>query len=355
MAKSDYYDGTKLLSLKDLDGETPEIYICTTNRTGGKTTYYGRRAVNRYIKQGKKFCLLYRYKYELNDISDKFFKDIGSLFFPNKIMKSETRAKGIYHDLFLVDTAESETGASCHCGYAIALNCADQIKKYSHLFSDVDHILFDEFQSETNQYCSNEVTKFQSIHTSIARGQGEQTRYVPVIMISNPVTLLNPYYSALGIGARLKSDTKFLRGHGFVMEQGYVESASKAQLNSAFNKAFANSQYLAYSAQGIYLNDNSAFVEKPSGRSRYLMTVKYGGTDFAIREYAENGYLYCDDKPDLTFKTKVVVTTNDHQINYVMLRRNDIMIASLRYFFEKGCFRFKDLRCKEAVLGLLSY
>ena len=37
-----YYDGAKLLSMKDINGQQPEIYICTTNRTGGKTTYFNR-------------------------------------------------------------------------------------------------------------------------------------------------------------------------------------------------------------------------------------------------------------------------------------------------------------------------
>ena len=58
--KNNYYDGTKLLSMKDLNGKTPELFLCTTNRTGGKTTYFGRLVVNRFIKQGKKFALLYR-------------------------------------------------------------------------------------------------------------------------------------------------------------------------------------------------------------------------------------------------------------------------------------------------------
>ena len=100
---SKYYDGTKLLSLKDMNGNKPEIYICTTNRTGGKTTYFGRLCVNKFIQKGEKFCLIYRYNYELDDIATKFFKDINSLFFTDKFMRSERRAKGIYHELFLCD------------------------------------------------------------------------------------------------------------------------------------------------------------------------------------------------------------------------------------------------------------
>lgn len=341
-----YYDGTKLLSMLDINGNKPEIYMCTTNRTGGKTTYFGRLCINRFLDKGEKFGLLYRYNYELDDIVDKFYKDLGSLFFPTYTMQSKRRAKGTFQELFLNDKS---------CGYALSLNNADQIKKYSHLFSDIQRMIFDEFQSETNHYCDNETKKFISIHTSIARGQGEQVRYVPVYMLSNPVSIINPYYVEMGISGRLKDDTKFLRGDGFILEQGYIESASIEQKNSGFNRAFSKNSYTAYSSECVYLNDNKAFVEKPAGKSKYLCTLRYKGSDFALREYTESGLIYCDDKADSSFLTRISVTTDDHNINYVMLKRNDFFLSNLRYFFEHGCFRFKDMRCKEAVLSALSY
>ena len=342
-----YYDGTKLLSMKDINGERPEIYLCTTNRTGGKTTYFGRLCINRFLDKGEKFALIYRYNYELDDVCDKFYKDIGSLFFPDHTMTNKRRASGMFHELFLDDVS---------CGYAISLNGADQIKKYSHLFSDVKRMIFDEFQSETNHYCNNEVEKLQSVHTSVARGQGEQVRYVPVYMLSNPVSIINPYYVAFGISSRLRDDTKFLKGDGFVLEQGFIDSASVAQKESGFNRAFGtNSKYSAYSSEGIYLNDNKSFIEKPNGKSRYICTLRYNGSEYGIREFAEDGIMYCDDRPDVTFSTKITVTTDDHNINYVMLKRNDFFLSNLRYLFERGAFRFKDLRCKEAVLSALSY
>ena len=343
---SEYYDGTKLLSLTDINGNKPEIYICTTNRSAGKTTYFNRLAVNRFLDKGEKFGVLYRFKYELDDCADKFFKDIGGLFFPGKVMTAKSKAKGVYYELFL-------DGESC--GYALSLNCADQIKKYSHLLSDIQRIIFDEFQPESNLYCSNEVAKFISIHTSIARGNGKQARYVPVYMISNTVTILNPYYIEMNIAQRLDRKTKFLRGDGYVLEQGYHETAAKAQQNSGFNKAFANNKYVAYSSQAIYLVDNEAFVERPTGYAKYLATLRYNGKDFAIKEYREQGVIYCDDKPDYSFPYRITVTTEDHNINYVMLKSCDTFIYSMRYFFEKGCFRFKDLQCKEAVLKALAY
>ena len=345
MAK-EFYDGTKLLSMKDINGNTPEIYMCTSNRSAGKTTYFSRYCVKKFLEGKGKFGLVYRFNYELDDCADKFFKDIGALFFKGMVMESKRRASGIFHELFL-------DGKSC--GYAVSLNSCDQLKKYSHLFSDIERIIFDEFQSENNHYCSEEVRKFISLHTTIARGQGQHVRYVPVFMLSNPVSIINPYYVDMHISERLKDDTKFLRGNGFVLEQGFVKSASDSVLSSGFNSAFGDNKYISYSAECIYLNDSQAFIDNPSGYSRYIGTLKYGGKDYGIREYPELGIIYCDDRADSTFKFKITVTTDDHSVNYVMLKNNDLFLSNLRYFFEKGCFRFKDLKCKEVLLKALSY
>lgn len=347
-----YYDGTKLLNMKDINKEIPEIYIVESNRSDGKTTWFSKYLVDLFLTSGKKFAILYRFNYELDDCSTKFFKDINTLFFADYDMINKSRAKGIYHELFLHNKIDDTL---LHCGYAISINSADQLKKYSHLFNDIDSILFDEFQSESNHYCAMEVKKFISLHTTIARGQGKQSRYVPVYMLGNPVSLLNPYYTELEISDRLKQDTKFLRGNGFVMERHFNPYASQAQNESQFNKAFSSNKYTLYAQEGKYLNDEYAFVQKINGKSRYICTIKYLSSYYAIREFSELGVIYCDRTPDMTFPLKITTTTEDHEINYVMLKRNDYMISFLRDLFEKGCFRFKDLKCKEAILKTLSY
>lgn len=356
MAKKEniYYDGTKLLSLKDINGNDPEIYICTTNRSGGKTTWFNRYVFKRWINGRGKFMLIYRYDYELDNVAEKFFKDIKGLFFPEYDIQGKKQARGVFYELF-AGKLGMELKDYNSCGYAVALNKADTLKKYSHFFSDTNIMIFDEFQSETNHYAPNEVQKLISIHTSVARGQGKQIRYVPVIMISNPVSIINPYFVELGISDRLKDNTKFMRGDGYVLEQGYIKAASEAQLTSAFNRAFASNSYIKYAAQCVYLNDSTAFIEKPTGKSNYLCTIRYNGGEYGLREYYESGYVYCDDKPDTGYPDKIAVTTDDHNINYVMLKRNEFFISSMRYYFERGCFRFKNQLCKAAVLKMLSY
>ncbi len=343
---SKYYDGSRLLSMKDANGKEPEIYICTSNRTAGKTTWFNRHVVKRFFKKGEKFVIVHRYAYELPGCTEAFFKDVGPLFFPGSVMDEKPREKGAFRELYLDGQP---------CGYALALTKAVQVKRLSHLFNDAACMLFDEFQAEDNRYAPREVEALISLHTSIARGKGELVRRVPVYLVSNPVSIVNPYYVEMGVTGRLKPDAHFLRGDGWVLEQSVSEAAREAQRESQFMKAFADNRYVGHSAESVYLNDNTAFVETLSGSSRYICTLQHEGRDYGVREFPDEGLVYCSDSADETWPIKISVTTEDHKPNYVMLRRNDIMISTLRWYFEHGVFRFKDLRAKDCVLQAITY
>lgn len=346
MEEKQFYDGTKLLSMKDINGLTPEIFISTSNRSAGKTTYFGRMVVNRFKKQGKKFCLLYRFNYELTGCAQQFFKDIGQLFFKGDEMTEVKRANGVFVELFLNKKS---------CGYCISLNFADQIKKKSHLLSDVDCILFDEFQSENNHYCDEEVAKLMSIHTSLARGGGEQVRYLPVYMISNAVSIINPYYLSLGIADRLKTDTNYLRGDGFVVEQGFYQNVAEAQKASGFNRAFKNESYLKYAAQNVYLNDNLNLIEKMTGISDYIVTIKKSDKFYGVRRFTDTGLFYIDNRADETYPDKIVPNAVEQEQGYMLLGRSSILMSSLRMAFEHGYVRFRNQECKSVFFDLMKY
>ena len=344
-----YYDGTKLLSMKDINGNKPELYLVTSNRTAGKTTYFVRKEINAVKKKGEKFAVLVRHGSDLKNVENRIFKDVNSLFFPDMKMTSAKGLENAFVELRLNDEP---------CGYAIAINNARKIKEVSHLLSDVSSIFFDEFQAMDSHYCVDEVNKLADIHTSLARGHGEQRKYLPVYMCSNTVSIINPYFTKLGISHRLREDTKFLRGDGFVLEQNYNESAAKAIQKSGFARAFSSDtedKYFKYASQAVYLEDNKAFISKPSGRNFYKATIKYNGKNFGVREFLENGIIYVDQNPDMTFPVKIATTTEDHNINYVMLRRSSVFISDLRFYFEKGVVRFENLGAKEAFLKTISY
>ena len=346
-----YYDGTKLLNLKDVHGNVPEIFMCTSNRSAGKTTWFMKKLINDFINDGKKFVILYRFNYELGQCSDKIFTVVHSLFFKEYEMKDEIDKDGVYSNLFIKKINDEEWK---HCGFAMALNKADPIKKMSSLFSEASCCLFDEFQSETGKYCTNELTKFHSLHASLARGEGKQVKYFPVYMLSNEVSIINPYYSALGIDNRLMENTKFLKGDGWVLEKNYNESAAKQNQESAFNRAFASSHYSNY-LNGSFLNDSSNFIEQPSGYNKYLFTLVYRNVEYGVREYTTQGFLYVSKKADATYPTKIAVDLESHQINYVLLTHYDSAIRKLKWMFDHGSFRFQNIQCRNALMALLHY
>lgn len=339
------YDATKLLSQTDINGNRPQLFISTTNRSSGKTTWFSRYLVKRFKKSGEKFMIFYRFSYELSDVSDKFFKDIKTLFFPDDEMTHKLKAKGKYSELYLNEVP---------CGYAVAINDADHLKKYSHLFSDVQRIFFDEFQSETGHYCPGEVKKFLSLITSIGRGGGEQVRYVPVYMVANFVTLLNPYYVALGIADKLNLKTNFYKGKGFVIEQSFYKGVADLQAASGVLQAFSENDYTKYVKEKIYLNDDDTFIEAPEGQSRYIATLIYEKKYYSVREYKEKGILYCSQSYDQTFPKVLAITTDDMDINIVSVKQHSFLISLFKTYFEYGAFRFQNQACKTVIFKLLS-
>ena len=339
------YDATKLLSQTDINGNKPQLFLSTTNRSSGKTTWFHRYLIKRWKKHAEKFMIFYRFSYELSDVSDKFFKDIQKLFYPNDTLTHKTKAKGKYAELYLNEIP---------CGYAVAINDADSLKRYSHLFSDTERIFFDEFQSETNHYCPDEIRKFLSLVTSISRGSGKQVRYVPVYMVSNFVTLLNPYYIALDVADKLNLKTNFYKGNGFVIEQSFYKTVAQLQAESGIMQAFAKNDYTKFVKEKIYLNDDDTFIAQPEGRSRYVATLIFEGRYYSVREYKDQGILYCGDTYDKTFPKVLAITTDDMDINIVSIKQHGFLVNMFKTYFQYGAFRFKDQSCKSAIFKLLS-
>ncbi|MCM1296013.1 MAG: phage DNA encapsidation protein [Muribaculaceae bacterium] len=347
-----YYDGTKILSTKDINGDTPEIYIVTSNRSAGKTTYFNRLLFNRWLNGKGEFLLLYRFDYETQDTPLKYFGDIGGLFFKGWSLQEENIAKGKIRRVIATHDSD-EVGRVC--GYSVSLSGADTVKKYSHLFKDVTSILMDEIQPENNHYLPTEITNFMSVHNSVARGNGKQSRYVPVYMLSNFMSMLNPYFVVLGVSERLKLDTKILRGEGWVVEQNINYSAQQALNNSVFNKAFKNARYAKVITERVYMDDNIAFIQKINQSCSYYFTLVCGNKKYGVRRVVGSNIIYVSKSVDTTFPLQVTVDIDSHDINVRLIGQNNSYIKLMRQYFNAGLLRFQDLECKSAVLHCLRY
>lgn len=341
---SEFYNGTKLLSMKDITGQPPEIYLCAGNRTAGKTFFFKRMLVRRFKKTGQKFCVLVRFNYEMDGIAESFFKDIKEVAFPSDDMTMVMVGKGLYAELYLNGE---------HCGYCLSLNSADTIKKYSSRFVDISGMFFDEFQSEVGKYCPSEITKFQSIHVSVARGGGKHVRYVPVYMCSNTVSILNPYYYTFGITKRLQDDTKFLRGNGWVLEQTFNENASEAILDSGFGRAFANSDYMQFAGNNGYLLDTNHMIEKIKEEGRYLYQLHDGANIYGVWLMKKSGLVYICEKYDPKHRVKICFRPADQDGTKILISTSAGLLKWHRANFEAGNVRFDSQSAKNSYIDML--
>lgn len=330
-----FYDGNKLLNTKDLNKNTPEIFICVSNRSAGKTTYFCKAMVDAFLERGEQFFVIVRTKNEVKSGGLKFYSVFDGLFFQENAF-STVKIDG--------DNVHAITIDNKICGFVGALNAADKIKPISNIFSRVNTIFFDEFQAE--HYLPNEIDKFQSIHTSIARGGGAQSRYVKCILCSNYLSVLNPYFTALKISERVNPQAKFIRGNGWVLEQNTNLSAETARQNSVFNRAFGFEH-----DSREYALDNNDLIGNASGNSRYLFTIVSEKQEYGV--YAFENFYYVSDRVDKK-APKIACGYGDIAPNVMHKNTQSTTISWLKACFCNGNMKFKNHACKNAALVLLS-
>ena len=124
--------------------------------------------------------------------------------------------------------------------------------------------------------------------------------------------------------------------------------------NSAFNRAFSKTKYYGFASQNVYLNDNSALIERPYGHSEYLVSIRYNMEWYNVRKY--NTCIYVSEGYDESFPYRVAFQVNDIvDDRAVMVATSNWVIMLLRTYFNKGLMRFQNLQCKNMLLDMISY
>lgn len=348
----DFYNGYRLLSRTDSNGKKPEIYIAASNRSAGKTTFFNGMLLHNYLRRGSKFLLLYRRRYEITQAAAGFFKDISKLFFPDLLMSQATGVKNVFEKLYVFD--KSEHPIKYECGYAASISAAEQIKKFSHLLSDIDVILFDEAFPENDNYIKKEIDMFMSVHDSLARGNGQMSRYLPVIIVGNMISIYNPYFDALGIVDTLQLNSNFMRGDGFVIEQNFNEVSARKHSESAFHRALSGAAYNAATQEKKYINTSYDMIDNTvADNGRYILTIRSEGQSYSVRYNEEGFFYYVSNTPDPKFKMQHAATEKDITENAIFDPQSTYRKV-LRDRFRHNQLKFKNLKSKSAAIHFIT-
>lgn len=346
-----FYNPEKLLTSLDVNGEKPEILIAISNRGAGKTYGFAKYLLDRFINHDEKFALICRWQRELGSVADGIFKAVLHNEFEGYSISERKMQRNTYALL----TLEKDDGGKKvrkNCGYVLPVNGSDNLKKISSLFSDVERMFFDEFQCE--MYCPNEIDKFVNLHFTVARGNEEGVRFVPVILASNSLSIVNPYFLALRLSTRIQSNTKFYKSDGLVLERFVNKDVADKQSKSGFNRAFSGNKQMMSNIDNSWLNDSWSCVEKPKGRGEYTFTLVDDNKKYGVRLYNNNDgrFLYVNRSVDNTCKT--VYNISENGIVNMPLLKSSLNLMLMKKLWLQGKVLFSDIEVKDVMLHILA-
>lgn len=351
-----FYDCTKLLNSKDRNGNKPGLFIVVSQVRGtGKTFSIVSKLVENFLKTGGQFVLLTRNKKDIGGMAQGVLGGYLQVAHPGMIAK-ETCKMGQTYSVINLETynADTEESESLQAGFCVALKGADDIKKISSLFVNVDYIFFDEFMpSDETSYLNNEIQKFWSIKTSISRGRGQSIRDVPVILAANTMNMQNPYFNALKMHKKIQKNTKFYKGDGFVYERCVNEALATKHAETGLAKAFGE-QAEDYNTDEWVCDNNKCVVSAEGwGDSNYICTIYSGDITLGVRFYPSLGIFYFDTTYDENYPVKYITKIEDKQ-NYPLLKNNELFIT-LRSAIQNGAAWYRNAVCRNVAFDLLIY
>lgn len=344
--RSYYYDISPLLSKRDSRGEKPEIFMAVTNRLGGKTYAFSRLLLRRYLKDGKPRGLLIRWNGQLRSRAGSFALDVMQ---KDPAMRGHSLhampMDGICYAIRMDDRPDP-------CIYVMAINDAEKIRENSARFSEIQEYYMDEFQAETDGYVPQEIKKFQSIHTSIARGGQGHTRYVPVYMASNAASKINPYFVAFGIHKKPVGKQEFINGPGWVLQQCVIESARDELQESGFNQAFEDQEYGAFASNNEYLLDDSRFIGKiPIINGKQMAILESRAGKYGLWQLP-GGVYYISPKHDPSGLFRVAVDRSVQGPGNTSATA--VLAPELKKAYDLSLVRFADADCYAAFMCIFT-
>ncbi|AXF52068.1 MAG: DNA encapsidation protein [Podoviridae sp. ctbd591] len=318
-----YYDINKTLSKQRI------FNFVIGPRGVGKTYSAKKRVIDTFVKNGGQFVYIRRYDTELPAAEMRNFFDDVSLLFPGVEFKS---SRGLFH-------INKEVA-----GWYIPLSKATMLKSVP--FPNVKLIIFDEFIIEvgSHRYLPNEVRTFLECYSTVSRD-----RDIPVVFLSNAITLTNPYfiYFNIELGGSNKLLTQDISVE-LVDSPVFVDHMNKTR----FGRLVRDTPYGKYSIENKFLLDTDIFVEKLPGGCNYISTLILDGNSFGVYNKL-NGLVYISENVDETFRYKIALSTADHSDETVLLLRGNYMFTVIIDAYCSGKLRFTTTKAKNMLIPFL--
>lgn len=313
--KSLFYNPNKMLSYNRI------LNFVIGARGIGKTYGMKKYVVNRFIKHGKQFLWLRRYKDELKSIP-RWFNDIKGEF-PDHEFKVKGRQ-------FFIDGKLA--------GFAHPVSAWQSLK--SDAFPDIETILYDEAlrEKDNSGYVPNEPQALLNIMDTVFRVRDN----VRCICMSNAVTIVNPFF--LYFKTMPDITKRYNAYNSILIEIPNMVDFSEERRKTKFGQLIDGTDYGDMSLDNDFVNDSSVFIERRSPSSKFKFAVVYKGLTMGVWVDVTKGLMYVDTDYDPSSKHIYALTTDDLNENVMMMTtwKNNYHLTKLVSAFKKGYLRFDN-------------
>lgn len=306
----------------------------------GKTYACKKEGIANYLRTGKQFIYLRRYKEEIKPLKNGKFFEAVKLEFEDY----EFQTKG--ENLQLRNPEVDEKWETC--GYMINLSTA--LTKKSVDYSNVSMIIYDEFIIPKGfiRYLPNEVESFLDFYETVARMRDD----VKVYFLSNSISSFNPYFTYFKIQA--PKPGKFYKTKQIVVEMCNMEEFKQAKKTSKFGQLIEGTKYASYAIDNEFYQDNMNFIGKRTGNARYFCTIIYRDKKLAIWVDYREGKWYADMKVDKSCLQVYALTDSDHNENTLYTRiAKPAQLKGLAKAYALGVLYFENQEVKGYMLEIL--
>lgn len=291
-----------------------------------------------------------------NFITRQFLKYGHEAVYVRRFASEFDKFKQFYDDMCDIkkcpEFSEVDFKVDGHCGLVngdiavrgIPLTTAKIAKSVP--FPNVKYIFFDEFilDKGVHHYLKDEVTAFLELYETIAR-----MRDVIVFFNGNNVSITNPYFIYFKL--HLPSAGQIWRNNDLLVENVTSPEFIAAKENTRFGALINGTPYGDYAIKNVALRDSLKFVEKKSGRTRYLFTIVYNGSSYGVWEAADWSKVWVSADVDDTCKFVYSLTTDDHTTNTRFIKHMRNMGDLKRFMddYKQGFVRFESINIQNIM------
>ena len=298
-------------------------------RSCGKTFNSVKYGIEMFLEKGYQFIYLRRYKKETSTSKNNFFDAIinEGYFSDHKF--------NVINNIGYVDKKP--------CVYFFTLSTMKDIKGLN--FPNVHLIIFDEFIPQLGvQYLQNEVEAFFDFCLTVNRIR-KNSQNCKILMLSNAVTSVNPYFSYFGI-----RPSKDITKNKFVLVQRLHDSEYIEKINEDnFIKMLRGTKYYEYAVENEFRYDNYDFIEQKTPKAICEANFKICDKMYGFWIDYNNGKAYISKKYDKTLGINFCFILEDTSPNVLLISvfKKSSTFKKLKFSFDNSVLYFEDINTKE--------